>query len=1215
MTSNASIDMQGISLSQLRATVNNQGPDEDEHYELKETRHPNKSHRKFRDESSTTPGIASNTGTASIGNIDTALIQTPARQAKDAAIRALKDLQLKHLGGADISSYINDAEASIDDTDQNTPFPKVRAAWTREEDRLLILGVKVYGPNTESWPKIATLVPGRTNKSCRKRWFHSLDPTLHKGPWTAEEDRLLRERVAKHPGQWSRVAEGIQGRTDDQCAKRWRESLDPEIDRTKWRPEEDQLLLEKYSEFGTQWQKIATFFKGRPGLHCRNRWRKIQRMIKQQGKTDNIQGNTTQHGGAHKDAQSVVGSNPSQGNQDGQGSRPQSLVAAPHESTLPIDSQASYVDNQIGGVSSEDFYQNDTSTIQSSLNYLNANAGHALSHAQIVTSAPASNQNVMNSMPQYYSMGDQESDYNASYTSAGQQTMLNDGNLQSQTTIPSCGFSGNSVSTPGTNAAKRTSSALFTPTEEQRRRLRQLGLKLYGCSAAKDECFETFSDVVSLNTHIKFCHPTVAQMIPSLGGATGLQTPGGLPKSKDAVIKPYKCAMPGCERVYKNVNGLEYHIFHSKRASSHLNPETYQMALQEMQNQHGKHHIDGSSLGLSTFSQLAPKPESSMSGQSYMVLPGGSDNSHMAGGNRVNPFLRCTNPECSFTCTSGEEYKAHISEAHIRPIKRAVKPSSRTKGGEHAFKGATRTIGGPSSSSMSKNHPVLPNLPTNPGFFIPPDPSFMSAPAILPGKVPNDYSSGGSYFSAVPLQGKTFTNNGQMYQGNPSAASIRNFDLPGSATSIEFFQQNPQEMTSQHLDILASLMSHEEQANGHQNLYLPNNNIYSLPKSNSDIDVSSKELAKGKQSGDNMKQSILGGRANVITSSTASHSSTSLVVDGEGRDVIDMLSLATVPPGQSQSNNTSGGVNAFHQSQIGAHQNTPSKESIQFSGSQIAQSLYPSYFMSSENISGIHKDQQQSTPNTPHTSLGDMTSRINYNALLQRQYAEAPAPPFLNDAGRRPRSFPAVTAADSFDANSQLQMLSQMPSGTVAQGLYSSMANTLACPQPSCTARFSTKQDQEHHVRFAHPRDPKPLLSLPASPENEVPGYSNRVSGYGTGTDAISTPNWIFDFQNSMFPVEDRSGGNQPTLSQSVMDSIASRIAQSTLSHSNQNMADSPSTLPASIATIVSQPGETSSHQHPEQEQALFPQLNNKSATDTSFIDFSSLFSFGDHQN
>ncbi|PIA15778.1 hypothetical protein COEREDRAFT_44191, partial [Coemansia reversa NRRL 1564] len=197
--------------------------------------------------------------------------------AKAQAIEILHVLEKESLLEWPVGQYVEDVEASYNEGDPKLTFPKLRAAWTPEEDRLLMVGVRVYGPNTESWPRIAMLVPGRTNKSCRKRWFHSLDPSLHKGPWTPAEDDLLRQRVAQYPSQWSRVAEGITGRTDDQCAKRWRESLDPEIDRGKWRPEEDRLLLEKYAELGTQWQKIATFFQGRPGLHCRNRWRKIQR--------------------------------------------------------------------------------------------------------------------------------------------------------------------------------------------------------------------------------------------------------------------------------------------------------------------------------------------------------------------------------------------------------------------------------------------------------------------------------------------------------------------------------------------------------------------------------------------------------------------------------------------------------------------------------------------------------------------------------------------------------------------------------------------------------------------------------------------------------------------------------------------------------------------------------------------------------------------------
>ncbi|KAF9182381.1 hypothetical protein BGZ50_004954 [Haplosporangium sp. Z 11] len=155
-----------------------------------------------------------------------------------------------------------------------------RIVWTPEEDEFLRAAVQKYGDKTEKWAMIAACVPGRTNKNCRKRWFHSLDPKLKKGPWSEEEDHLLKTGVQKFKGQWSKIAERIPGRTDDQCAKRWRESLDPHIDRAEWTPEDDVILLQKFEEYGTQWQKIALSFPGRPGLHCRNRWRKIQRRQK-----------------------------------------------------------------------------------------------------------------------------------------------------------------------------------------------------------------------------------------------------------------------------------------------------------------------------------------------------------------------------------------------------------------------------------------------------------------------------------------------------------------------------------------------------------------------------------------------------------------------------------------------------------------------------------------------------------------------------------------------------------------------------------------------------------------------------------------------------------------------------------------------------------------------------------------------------------------------
>ncbi|KAJ1968044.1 hypothetical protein IWQ62_001484 [Dispira parvispora] len=155
---------------------------------------------------------------------------------------------------------------------------KARAAWTKTEDDALREAVKVYGAHADNWPLIAKAVPGRGNKSCRKRWFHTLDPELRRGPWTSEEDAQLRRAVEQYGQLWSQVARTIPGRRDDQCAKRWREALDPNIDRTQWTPEDDRLLFQAIRELGSQWQKIATtYFPNRPGMHCRNRWRRLMR--------------------------------------------------------------------------------------------------------------------------------------------------------------------------------------------------------------------------------------------------------------------------------------------------------------------------------------------------------------------------------------------------------------------------------------------------------------------------------------------------------------------------------------------------------------------------------------------------------------------------------------------------------------------------------------------------------------------------------------------------------------------------------------------------------------------------------------------------------------------------------------------------------------------------------------------------------------------------
>lgn len=163
-----------------------------------------------------------------------------------------------------------------------------RKPWSKEEDMQLIQAINEHSsvesrtidPDSIKWDVISQKIfPNGTRKAkdCRKRWCNSLDPTLKKGKWTKEEDERLIEKYNKYGASWQKVASEIPGRTDDQCAKRYIEVLDPSMkDRLKpWSHDEDLQLVRQVGIHGTKWRTIALEIKGRPSLTCRNRWRKL----------------------------------------------------------------------------------------------------------------------------------------------------------------------------------------------------------------------------------------------------------------------------------------------------------------------------------------------------------------------------------------------------------------------------------------------------------------------------------------------------------------------------------------------------------------------------------------------------------------------------------------------------------------------------------------------------------------------------------------------------------------------------------------------------------------------------------------------------------------------------------------------------------------------------------------------------------------------------
>lgn len=191
---------------------------------------------------------------------------------------------------------------------------RVRRRWTAEEDEQLrkeaefqrmalfehLLGLdqlfanqnanQVMQGSLSDWNRIAATLPGRTNKDCRKRWL-KVHKSLKRGAWHGEEDERLRRGIRLHGFKWTNVAKVVQTRhadrecsatetdfsrlilTPPECARRWQHSLDPSVDRSVWKAEEDEKLLVAVQKLGHNWTAIAdNYMPLRSTTDIRNRY-------------------------------------------------------------------------------------------------------------------------------------------------------------------------------------------------------------------------------------------------------------------------------------------------------------------------------------------------------------------------------------------------------------------------------------------------------------------------------------------------------------------------------------------------------------------------------------------------------------------------------------------------------------------------------------------------------------------------------------------------------------------------------------------------------------------------------------------------------------------------------------------------------------------------------------------------------------------------------
>ncbi|PWZ52493.1 Transcription factor MYB78 [Zea mays] len=109
-------------------------------------------------------------------------------------------------------------------------------------------------------------------------------PELRRGPWTVDEDLTLVNYIADNgEGRWNNLARaaGLK-RTGKSCRLRWLNYLRPDVKRGNFSADEQLLILDLHTRWGNRWSKIAQHLPGRTDNEIKNYWRtRVQKHAKQ----------------------------------------------------------------------------------------------------------------------------------------------------------------------------------------------------------------------------------------------------------------------------------------------------------------------------------------------------------------------------------------------------------------------------------------------------------------------------------------------------------------------------------------------------------------------------------------------------------------------------------------------------------------------------------------------------------------------------------------------------------------------------------------------------------------------------------------------------------------------------------------------------------------------------------------------------------------------